>query len=66
MDETGWYSVTPEPIAVQIAARCRGDTVLDAFCGVGGNAIQFAMECERGSSLFEPFSKLKLRSHRDG
>lgn len=50
MDETGWFSVTPESIACHIAERCQSDTILDAFCGVGGNAIQFAMTCERGES----------------
>ena len=73
MDREGWYSVTPENIAIQIAERCtqplslsqppsrlmidslrslagRSGVVLDAFCGVGGNAIQFAFTCERGKS----------------
>lgn len=54
MDETGWFSVTPESIACHIAERCQSDTILDAFCGVGGNAIQFAMTCERGESLWVP------------
>lgn len=48
LDEEGWYSVTPELVADQIAERCRCDTILDAFCGVGGNAIAFAKTCERG------------------
>ena len=48
LDEEGWYSVTPELIANHIADRCRCDTILDAFCGVGGNAIAFAQTCERG------------------
>ena len=48
LDEEGWYSVTPELIANQIAERCRCDTILDAFCGVGGNSIAFAKTCERG------------------
>lgn len=48
LDEEGWYSVTPELIATQIAERCQCDTVLDAFCGVGGNAIAFAKTCEHG------------------
>lgn len=41
----GWYSVTPEEIAVHIAERCRCDVIIDAFCGAGGNAIQFAHTC---------------------
>lgn len=48
LDEEGWYSVTPEKIADQIAERCRCDVIIDAFCGVGGNAIAFAKTCERG------------------
>ena len=51
LDEEGWYSVTPEAIATQIAERCRCDVILDAFCGVGGNAIAFARTCERGTIL---------------
>ena len=49
LDEEGWYSVTPEAVADQIAERCRCDVILDAFCGVGGNAIAFAKTCERGT-----------------
>ena len=62
MDEVGWFSVTPEPAARQIAqllgpvqwpkvdqafgrgARSKG-VIVDAFAGVGGNAIQFALHC---------------------
>ncbi|KAI9140166.1 RNA cap guanine-N2 methyltransferase-domain-containing protein [Paraphysoderma sedebokerense] len=47
LDEEGWFSVTPENIAAHIAERCRGDVIIDAFAGVGGNAIQFAFTCER-------------------
>ncbi|KJE91303.1 Tgs1 protein [Capsaspora owczarzaki ATCC 30864] len=43
MDEEGWYSVTPEVIAAHIAWRCAAGVVVDAFCGVGGNTIQFAL-----------------------
>ncbi|XP_028776892.1 trimethylguanosine synthase-like [Neltuma alba] len=43
MDEEGWFSVTPEEIAIRHAGRCTGhEVVIDAFSGVGGNAIQFA------------------------
>lgn len=42
MDEEGWFSVTPEVIAHYQASRCAGDTIIDCFTGVGGNAIQFA------------------------
>jgi len=47
LDHESWYSVTPEKIAQHIAERCRCDVIVDGFCGVGGNAIQFAFTCER-------------------
>ncbi|RKP12908.1 RNA cap guanine-N2 methyltransferase-domain-containing protein [Piptocephalis cylindrospora] len=47
MDYEGWFSVTPERVATHIAQRCQSNIVIDAFCGVGGNAIQFAFVCER-------------------
>ena len=43
----GWYSVTPERIAQHIADRMvysTGTLILDAFAGVGGNSIQFALK----------------------
>ncbi|XP_028776893.1 trimethylguanosine synthase-like [Neltuma alba] len=43
MDEEGWFSVTPEEIAIRHAERCAGhEVVIDSFSGVAGNAIQFA------------------------
>lgn len=42
-----WYSVTPEKIAQHQAERCRSNVIVDAFCGSGGNTIQFAYTCER-------------------
>jgi len=57
MDQTAWFSVTPESIARHHAQRCASTfvkgshftkytslTILDACCGVGGNTIQFAIE----------------------
>ncbi|THH12730.1 hypothetical protein EW146_g7424 [Bondarzewia mesenterica] len=63
LDEEGWYSVTPEAIANQIAERCRCTTVLDAFCGVGGNAIAFARTCERVIALDTSPTRLALARH---
>ncbi|KAJ7089711.1 Tgs1 protein [Mycena belliarum] len=63
LDEEGWYSITPELIADQIAERCRCDTVLDAFCGVGGNAIAFAKKCERVIALDVSPTRLALARH---
>ncbi|XP_030070389.1 trimethylguanosine synthase [Microcaecilia unicolor] len=51
LDAEGWFSVTPEKIAQHIADRVRQpfscDIIVDAFCGVGGNAIQFALAGKR-------------------
>lgn len=44
LDEEGWFSVTPEVIAEHQALRCPTGLVIDAFTGVGGNAIQFALK----------------------
>jgi hypothetical protein len=45
MDEEGWFSVTPEPIAKHHASRVGAGVMIDCFTGVGGNAIQFATKC---------------------
>ncbi|KAI0692442.1 RNA cap guanine-N2 methyltransferase-domain-containing protein [Cytidiella melzeri] len=63
LDEEGWYSVTPELIANQIAERCRCGTILDAFCGVGGNAIAFAQTCERVIAMDTSPTRLALARH---
>uniref|UniRef100_W5ME20 Trimethylguanosine synthase n=1 Tax=Lepisosteus oculatus TaxID=7918 RepID=W5ME20_LEPOC len=51
LDYEGWFSVTPEKIAKHIALRVQNsfhsDVIVDAFCGVGGNAIQFALTGKR-------------------
>ncbi|KAM4865535.1 trimethylguanosine synthase isoform 2-T2 [Thomomys bottae] len=51
LDREGWFSVTPEKIAEHIAGRVsqsfRCDIIVDAFCGVGGNTIQFALTGKR-------------------
>jgi trimethylguanosine synthase len=47
IDEEGLFSVKPEQAALRIAERVRGETVLDAFCGIGGSAIAFARSGKR-------------------
>ncbi|KAJ6581158.1 RNA cap guanine-N2 methyltransferase-domain-containing protein [Mycena capillaripes] len=63
LDEEGWYSITPELVADRIAERCRCGTILDAFCGVGGNAIAFAKTCERVIALDISPTRLALARH---
>lgn len=48
--------MTPEKIAEHIALRVDrsfsdSHLVIDAFCGVGGNAIQFALTGKRGRPI---------------
>lgn len=47
IDHEGWYSVTPEKMAAHIARRRSNHqdvgVVWDAFGGVGGNSIQYAL-----------------------
>ncbi len=46
LDSESWYSVTPERIAEHIAQRFAKQSnyiIIDAFCGSGGNTIQFAL-----------------------
>lgn len=51
LDRESWFSVTPETVAAHTAQRCKCDLIVDAFCGSGGNTIQFAMTCERGTHI---------------
>ena len=41
-DEVGRFSLTPESLALRLGRRYAHKTVVDACCGVGGNAIGFA------------------------
>ena len=66
IDEEGWYSVTPEVLAAHMAERCRCDLIVDAFCGVGGNAIQFAYVCERVVAVDLDASRLSIARHNAG
>eukprot|EP00927_Polykrikos_kofoidii_P045761 TRINITY_DN39869_c0_g1_i1.p1 TRINITY_DN39869_c0_g1~~TRINITY_DN39869_c0_g1_i1.p1 ORF type:complete len:676 (-),score=85.50 TRINITY_DN39869_c0_g1_i1:327-2282(-) len=47
MDAGAWFEVTPESVARHIADRMQYGLVVDGTCGVGGNAIQFALTSER-------------------
>ena len=70
LDAVGWYSVTPEAIAVHIAARVaaslqRSFTVIDAFAGLGGNTIAFASHplCRRVIAVELDAHRLSLAQH---
>ncbi|NXR22341.1 TGS1 synthase, partial [Cinclus mexicanus] len=67
LDREGWFSVTPEKIAEHIALRVSQsfncDIIVDAFCGVGGNAIQFALTSKRVIAIDIDPEKLRLARH---
>ncbi|NXG70245.1 TGS1 synthase, partial [Baryphthengus martii] len=67
LDREGWFSVTPEKIAEHIALRVSQsfncDIIVDAFCGVGGNAIQFALTSKRVIAIDIDPEKLSLARH---
>ncbi|XP_068252292.1 trimethylguanosine synthase isoform X2 [Nyctibius grandis] len=64
LDREGWFSVTPEKIAEHIAVRVSQsfncDIIVDAFCGVGGNSIQFALTSKRVIAIDIDPEKLSL------
>ncbi|PWN29625.1 S-adenosyl-L-methionine-dependent methyltransferase [Jaminaea rosea] len=63
LDRESWFSVTPEAIAARIAERCRCNVVLDLFCGAGGNAIQFAMTCNKVIAIDVDPIKIEMARH---
>ncbi|XP_021933862.1 uncharacterized protein LOC110836698 isoform X3 [Zootermopsis nevadensis] len=63
LDDESWFSVTPERIAEHIAERCRCDIVVDAFCGAGGNSIQFAFTCAHVIAIDIDPKKIALARH---
>ncbi|KAL0021294.1 hypothetical protein WJX77_000468 [Trebouxia sp. C0004] len=63
MDEEGWYSATPEVLAAHHAGKCRCSVIVDAFAGVGGNAIQFALTCDRVIAVELCAQRLELAKH---
>ncbi|XP_062284611.1 trimethylguanosine synthase isoform X1 [Scomber scombrus] len=68
LDREGWFSVTPEKIAEHIALRVDhsfsdSQLVIDAFCGVGGNSIQFALTGKRVLAVDIDPIRLDLARH---
>lgn len=70
LDDESWYSVTPEKIAAHHARRLTalsppgGDSVIvDAFCGCGGNAIQFAHYASQVVAIDSNAPRLELAKH---
>ena len=47
LDDESWRNVTPEAVAEYISNKIRCETVLDGFCGAGGDSIKLANTCSR-------------------
>ncbi|TPX65463.1 hypothetical protein SpCBS45565_g05127 [Spizellomyces sp. 'palustris'] len=63
LDEESWFSLTPEKMAEYHAKRLSCDTVVDGFCGAGGNSIQFAKTCKKVIAV--DIDPIKLRCARN-
>jgi hypothetical protein len=70
MDVEGFFSVTPERIAVHIAERCAapyvaagGGVVIDGFAGCGGNTIAFARVCAHVIAIDNNAARLGMARH---
>ncbi len=60
MDDEGRVSLTPEPLACAFAAGTAGKSVVDAGCGVGGNAIAFARAGARVTAIERDAERLNM------
>ena len=61
-DEEGLYSLTPEALAMEVAADCSG-RVLDATCGVGGLAIALARQGCRVVAVDTSAERIAMARH---
>ncbi|XP_075145268.1 uncharacterized protein LOC142220169 isoform X2 [Haematobia irritans] len=63
LDRESWFSVTPEKVAKHLADRLKTTIMVDGFCGSGGNAIQFALTCEKVIAIDIDPVKLEMAKH---
>ncbi|CAH2257418.1 jg15807 [Pararge aegeria aegeria] len=63
LDRESWFSVTPENVARHIATKYVYDVVVDAFCGAGGNTIQFAQTSKKVIAIDIDPVKLEMAKH---
>lgn len=63
LDRESWFSVTPEKVAIYTSMRCQCDVIIDAFCGAGGNTIQFAKTCQRVIAIDIDEKKIEMAKH---
>jgi predicted RNA methylase len=62
-DEEGRFSLTPETMALRLGQRAKGRSVVDAGCGVGGNAIGFARAGSPVTAIERDPQRLELARH---
>ncbi len=65
-DTVGLYSVTPEKTALEIAANIKAETIVDAFCGIGGTAIALARAGKKVYSIDTDQKRLGMARHNAG
>jgi len=63
MDDEGHRSLTPEELALQLGRRAGALHVVDAGCGVGGNAIGFARAGCRVTAIEHDAERLAMARH---
>lgn len=63
LDRESWFSVTPEKVAIYTAMRCQCNVIIDAFCGAGGNTIQFAKTCQKVIAIDVDEKKIEMARH---
>lgn len=63
VDEVGLYSTTPEKIALEQAKKMNCESIIDGFCGVGGNAVAFARIGEKVFAIEKDKKRLEMARH---
>jgi SAM-dependent methyltransferase len=63
VDEAGKPFLTSERLAMAMARRARADTVIDACCGCGGNAVAFARLGIRVTAIDVDAERLGMARH---
>jgi hypothetical protein len=66
LDDDARASLTPQQAAEDIAARLRAGTIVDGFCGAGGNAIAFARAGRRVIAIDTRPDRLAQAHHNAG
>ncbi len=66
LDADARASLTPQRAAEAIAARIPGKTIVDGFCGAGGNAIAFARAGKRVVAIDTRADRLAQARHNAG